>query len=83
MAKSRLRKVGGSVMLSVPAPILRMLELEAGQAVELAVEGGRLVAEPQRAPSYTLGELLADWEPPDSNPDGEWLASQPAGRELL
>ncbi|WP_298955740.1 antitoxin [uncultured Methylobacterium sp.] len=85
MFTTRLRKVGGSVMLSVPPALLDVLKLEAGARVGIAVDGGRLVVEPEIGPRYTLDDLLAQCDPtadPDSG-DGEWLEAAPTGDELL
>jgi antitoxin ChpS len=84
MHTTKLRKVGGSVMLAVPGVILDLLHLKAGAAVELAVEGERLMVQPQTKPRYTLDELLAQYHP-DANAEEEdraWLGLTPAGREL-
>lgn len=80
-----LRKVGGSVMLAVPPPLLDALELHAGSKVDLMVDGGRLVVEPQPRPRYTLDELLAQCDTSAAITDGdrEWLDAPPVGRELL
>lgn len=80
-----LRKVGGSVMLAIPSALLDVTKLTAGRHVEVSLEGGRLVIEPQRRPHYTLGELLAqcDGSAPCSAEEREWLESGPVGNELL
>lgn len=85
MLTTKLRKVGGSVMMVVPPAILDMLRLRANATVALAVEGGRLVVEPPRKQRYTLGELLAQCDPnvPLSRDERDWLDSAPTGRELL
>lgn len=85
MASTRLRKVGGSVMMAVPPPILERLELRAGAMVDLQVDQERLIVKPQMRPRYTLDELLAqcDAGAPISKKDREWLDDAPAGRELL
>jgi antitoxin ChpS len=85
MHTTNLRKVGGSVMLAVPPALLDMLQLRPGAKVGLAVQGGRLVVEPQQRPRYTLEELLAQCNPkaPRSKEDREWLDSKPVGRELI
>jgi antitoxin ChpS len=82
MHTTKLRKVGGSVMLAVPGVILDLLHLEAGAAVELAVEGDRLLVQPQTKPRYTLDELLAQYDPDVKDEDRAWLGLTPAGREL-
>ena len=85
MHTTNLRKVGGSVMLAVPPAILEQLELKAGATVGLAVDGERLILEPQKKPRYTLDELLAasDYSQPMSQEDREWIDAPPVGRELI
>ena len=85
MHTTNLRKVGGSVMLAVPPALLDVLHLRPGAKVGLAVQGGRLVVEPQQRPRYTLEELLAQCNPkaPRSKEEREWLDNKPVGGELL
>ncbi len=85
MHKTNLRKVGGSVMLIVPPPILDILELKPGETVGVTVEGGRLVVEPRPGPKYTLEALLAasDYEGARSEDEVDWLGSGAGGREIL
>jgi antitoxin ChpS len=85
MTTAFLRKVGGSVMLSVPPAILTALHLEAGAEVALAVEGDKLVIEPKARPRYRLEDLLAQCKPVKkrSKDERDWLASAPVGKELL
>ena len=82
---TNLRRVGGSVMLTVPPAILELLHLQAGNTVGIAVDGGRLVIEPQTRPRYTLEELLAqcDSSLPIAEDEREWLDAPAAGNELL
>lgn len=85
MHTTNLRKVGGSVMLTVPPALLDILHLRPGAKVSVAVRGGRLVIEPHRRPRYTLDELLAQCDPKFSRgkQDDEWLSNKRAGRELI
>jgi antitoxin ChpS len=85
MHTTNLRKVGGSVMLAVPPAILEQLQLKVGATVGLAVDGERLVMQPQPRPRYTLEELLAkcDYSQPRTAEEQEWLDAPPVGRELL
>lgn len=85
MARSILRKVGGSVMLTVPPSILDDLDLKPGTALSLVVDDGRLIVAPEPRPRYTLDQLLAEFDPdaPISPEDSEWLDSLTASRELL
>ena len=85
MHTTNLRKVGGSIMLTVPPAILDILHLHAGATVGLAVDHGRLVVEPILRPRYSLDDLLAqcDASVEVSAEDRVWLDSKPVGRELL
>jgi len=85
MHTTNLRKVGGSVMLAVPPVLLKLLELEAGAAVDVDVEGGRLIVKPQRKPNYTLEELLAasDYSQPQPSEEREWVDAPAVGGELI
>jgi antitoxin ChpS len=85
MHSTNLRKVGGSVMLSVPPALLEILQLRPGAKVGLTVEGGRLIVEPRQRPRYRLDELLAQCNPRARRvkEEREWLDDRPAGRELL
>ena len=85
MYTSNLRKVGGSVMLAVPPAVLEMLQLGSGSAVNMAVENGRLVIEPERKKKYTLRELLAqcDASAPVSGEDSAWTSLAAKGEELV
>ncbi len=85
MHTTKLRKVGGSVMLAVPPAILEVLDLRPGAKVGLAVQSGSLVVEPHRRVRYTLDELLAQCDPkaPRSKEEREWLNDAPTGGELI
>jgi antitoxin ChpS len=85
MHTTKLRKVGGSVMLAVPPSILDMLRLRAGSTVGLAVNGDQLVVEPNLRPHYTADELLAvsDYSAPQPPGEREWVDAPAAGRELI
>ena len=56
---TKLRRVGGSVMLAVPPALLEQLQIKAGATVGLGLDQGRLVVESLPKPRYTLAELLA------------------------
>ncbi len=85
MFRTNLRKVGGSVMLAVPPAILELLHLQAGSPVGVAVEGERLVIQPNPRPRYSLDGLLAqcDATGEPTSEEREWLDDRPVGRELL
>ncbi|MDR0379196.1 MAG: antitoxin [Candidatus Accumulibacter sp.] len=85
MYTTNLRKVGGSVMLSVPPAFLDQLRLQAGATVGLAVDRGYLIVNPNPRPRYTLAELLAasDYSRPLSAEEREWVDTPAMGRELI
>jgi antitoxin ChpS len=85
MHTTNLRKVGGSIMLAVPPSLLDILRLRPGARVGIAIEGGRLVVEPQKRPRYTLAELLAQCDPKArrSKEERDWLNSKSVGGELI
>lgn len=85
MHSTNLRKVGGSIMLAVPPAILDLLGLGAGARVDIDIQDGRLVIEPDARPRYSLDDLLAqcDETAPASDEDRAWVDAKPVGRELL
>ncbi len=72
-------------MLAVPPVLLKLLQLEPGATVAVAVEEGRLIVEPQRRPRHTLEELLAasDYSQLQPPVEREWLDAPAAGGELI
>lgn len=82
---TKLREVGGSVMLAVPPAFLGQLHLQAGAMVGLAIDQGRLVVEPKPRPRYTMAELLAasDYSQPHTAVEREWIDLPVGGSELL
>ena len=78
MHTTSLLKVGGSVMLAVPPPLLHSLELRAGTPVNVGIMDGRLVVEPRTRPAYTLEELLAQCD--EADPDDAEDCARPDGR---
>lgn len=85
MHTTNLRKVGGSIMMAVPPALLDLLHLRAGATVGMAVDGGRLVVEPNPRPRYTLAELLAasDYSQPQPPEQREWVDAPAVGREVI
>lgn len=82
--EGKLRRVGGSVMLTIPPAMLDALGLEADAAVDITVETGRLIVAGRARPRYSLDELLARCKPSAPRPkDREWVSAKRAGRELL
>lgn len=85
MYTTRLKKVGGSVMLAVPPAVLKTLGLSTDSEVGMAIDNGCLIIEPQQRPRYSLDELLAqcDSHSERSEEDQEWIDAPAVGREML
>ena len=82
MLYTRLRKVGGTVMLEVPSAVLKKLGLDVGKTVSLAVQDGKLLVKPIRKPSYKLTDLLAEHQTMALEQNA-WEEMRPTGREEL
>jgi antitoxin ChpS len=86
MATAILRKLGGSVVMTVPRKVLALVDLDAGSEVKLSVESGRLVVSPQGKPKYRLADLLRasrGKKRPLAAEDLRWLNDGPVGKELI
>ncbi|MDX3926503.1 MAG: AbrB/MazE/SpoVT family DNA-binding domain-containing protein [Shinella sp.] len=85
MVTSTLRNVGGSVMMTVPKPVLDELGLQANTKLEVSVQDGKIVAVPRQRPKYTLEELLAqcDLDAPWSEEEREWMDTPAVGNEII
>ncbi|MBX9573039.1 MAG: AbrB/MazE/SpoVT family DNA-binding domain-containing protein [Candidatus Obscuribacterales bacterium] len=85
MHTTNLRKVGGSIMLSVPPALLEQLHLQAGSTVTISLDGNKLVIESSPKPRYSLAELLASSDYSEEQPESEreWADTSNAGRELI
>lgn len=89
---SKLKKAGGSLVLTVPAAARNMLGLTEGQEMIVSVKGKQVIAEavyarPKtikvRKPKYTLDELLEGYDAnsPRSPEEDEWINAPSAGNE--
>lgn len=81
MHTSTLRAAGGSIALTIPQPLARLLSLHAGEAVTLEAEGGRLVVAPQRRKRYTAADLVAMQAGAPLLTDAAWDAMPATGTE--
>lgn len=82
----KLKRAGGSLVMTVPASARTILRLEEGQEMAVKVDGERLVLEAtRRRPHYTLDELMAqcDLDAPLSEQEQAWLDDKSVGREIL
>ena len=92
LAKTRLKKSGGSLILTMPASARNLLQLTEGQEMAVSVVGSAVVLEPLpktrpmrvRRPKYTLDELVADADVDAALSDEErdWQDEPALGREI-
>ena len=86
MVTAILRKLGGSVVMTVPRKVLALMDLDAGAEVKLSGESGRLVVSPQGRPKYRLADLLRTSRGKKlrlTAEDRRWLNDGPVGKELV
>jgi len=92
LSRTRLKKAGGSLVMTVPASARNLLNLVEGQEMVVSVEGTKVIAEPVsleppvrvRRPKYTLDDLVAGMDPdtPLTDEEKAWMDAPPAGREV-
>ncbi len=88
MMTLQVRKQGGAAVITLPADILRLLDIEVGDTLTLDVSDRKLVFSPmaQTRQRYTLNELLEGATPAAMKKlqdDTKWFREDDAvGREL-
>ena len=86
---SKLKRAGGSLVLTVPAAARNMLGLSEGQEMNVS---GKVIAEPLaspqkvmkvRRPRYSLDELLEGYDTgaPRTDEEQAWIDAPAAGKE--
>lgn len=75
-----VRKWGNSASVRIPASVMASAALGVDQLVDIREEGGRIVIEPVRAPTYDLDQLI-DQMKPETFPD-EIDFGPPVGGEV-
>ncbi len=81
MHTSTLRAAGGSIALTIPQSLARVLGLHAGDQVTLDTKKGRLVVAPLGRVQYSVADLLAMQGSEPLAIDREWDAMPSAGHE--
>ena len=82
-----IRRQGGAAVMTIPADVLRLLDVEVGSTLQLEVENGAIRARPIGARKrYTLTELMRGVTPAlmtKLNADTAWARDgSPVGREV-
>jgi antitoxin ChpS len=85
MLVSKLRALGGSVVVTLPKDFLRSMDLSANDTVGMTLLDGRLVIEPRPRPRYSLCELMAQchFDVPRSEEEAAWLHEPSRGSEAI
>ena len=86
--QTTVRKIGNSTGTILPARLLRELGIREGDALEITVEDGKLVAQKVARPKpvFDLESLIANTDFDALRNDEElqqWQRMPPIGRELL
>ena len=79
MHTSAIRAAGGSVALTLPQALVKVLGLRAGDTVHLASENGKLIVSPMTRKCYTAADLVAMQGDAPLWVDAEWDACAQRG----
>jgi antitoxin ChpS len=88
MSVVHIRRQGGAAIMTIPADVMRKLDVSIGATVELEVAGGAMVVRPARVGlrRYSLLELLDGVTPARAREmarqSAAWHRGPSAGREL-
>ena len=90
MIRVTIRRQGGAAIMTIPADVLKLLNVDVGSTLQIEVENGSIRARPMTPAGprkhYTLSELLHGVTPAlmaKLNADTEWARDgAPIGREL-
>jgi antitoxin MazE len=79
--RTQVKKWGNSAAIRLPAGILDAARLELDSAVDVTVEGGRIVIDAVRAPQYDIETLIAGITPENRHAETDW--GPPVGAEIF
>src|SRR5262249_6426871 len=88
MITLNVRKQGGAAVITIPSDILKLLNIEVGDALSLDISGKKLVIRPikESTKRYSLSELLQGITPEDMKTlkkETEWFREEKSeGREI-
>jgi antitoxin MazE len=80
--RARVSKWGNSLAIRLPKAVVASLSVHEGEAVDLMIEGDRLVVRSTR-PRHTLAELVAEMRPEDEPEVLDDVCAPPISEELL
>ena len=83
--KLSIQKWGNGAAVRLQRPLLRQIQCEIGETLEVEVVDGGLFLRPTRKPEFSLDELLESCTPEKvglDDEDHEWLEDAPLGKEI-
>ena len=80
--RAQVSKWGNSLAIRLPKAAAASLNVEEGQAVDLTIEGDKVIIRSRR-PRYSIEELVARMRPGREPESFDDVNTPPAGRELL
>lgn len=83
---TKIRRQGGAAVVTIPPTVLKMMRLQVGDELSLAVADGQLDARPMKTRRrYKLSELLEGQDLVSGlNADVSWaMDGDPVGHEIL
>ncbi len=85
MKTAKLRALGGSVIVTLPQQLLRLLNLSVSDLVDISLSNQNIIIKPHTRPNYRLADLIAqcDFTGQRSAEEMAWLNDQPRGTEIL
>ena len=78
--ETKIQKWGNSLAVRIPKPFVEEAHLTQGGRVDISIDDGRVVIDPQTKPEYTLEDLLAGVT--EQNLHAEVDTGAPVGREV-
>lgn len=76
-----VQKWGNSLAIRIPLALAGQMDVKEGTAVDLTVRDGELIVRPEKAPKFSLSELLKDCKPSQQHGETEFGAD--VGREVI
>ena len=75
-----VQKWGNSLALRIPSSVAKDIQLRQGSAVEVVVEGGKMIIKPAKKRKASLSHLLKGVTKDNRHAEQDWGA--PIGREI-
>ena len=83
MHTSTLRALGGSMAVTLPAPLVKLLGLTVGESVSLSAQAGGIYIAPFKRKKYSAADLVAMQGKKPLHVDAAWDKMPAMGSEAL